>query len=271
MNGSVSKPNCNSCRPDSVEELLTNGSRRPNFAYWHYSTPRTAFTALQSQDLTVNMLPDSYMVIKKLVAVSSGSFTIQMYDGSTGRLLQAFPVNNVNVLGTIQLPNLLLDPIVLPPSSALVLKIVDTSNAANTIQVSLVGYRHYDLARPPVFGKLGRPMKWFQYVINSVVAASGLTTPSVKVDSDSDFLIRKVVATSTSASLTAMLSDASSGDQWFDLNQTQGNIFGTAQYPNILAKPKLIKANSTINAQLQDLSAAQNTVQLVFEGAKVYR
>jgi hypothetical protein len=269
MNGSVSNGGCNKCAVDSVEELLKS-SRRPNFAYWHYSTPRTAFTALQARDLTINVLPDSYMVVKKLVAVSTGSFTVQMYDGSTGRLLQAFPVNNVNVFGTIQLPNLLIDPFVLPPSASLVLKVVDTSGGANTIQISLVGYRHYDLSRPPVFGNLGRPLKWFQYVINSTLGANGSATPSFKVDADADFLVRKVVANSTGIFM-AQISDASSGDQWFDLQQSNANLFGTAQYPNILAKPRLVKANSSINFELTDLTGLSNVTQLVVEGAKVYR
>jgi hypothetical protein len=267
---SLSRPagNCGGCDP--VAELMS-GSRRPSFGYWHYSTPRTAFTALQSADLVVNVLPDSYFVAKKLVVTSTGSFTVQMYDGSTGKLLQAFPVNNVNVFGTIQLPNVLLDPIVLPPSSSIVFKVTDTSNAGNTIQISLVGYRHYDLSKPPMFGKLGKPFRWFQYVVNSTVAANGQTTPFIKVDADADFLVRKIISNQTSASLLAMISDASSGDQWFDLQQVQPNVFGTAQYPNILAKPRLIKANSSINLQLNDLSGSENIVQVIFEGAKIGR
>jgi hypothetical protein len=254
-----------------MDDILQPGNEGRNVVKgWTYSTPRLVVANGASTTYTINLLPDSFMVVKQLVAVSTGTFTVQFYDSSTGLLLNSLVVNNANIFGTIQLPNILLNPMVLPPSGSLTIAIANTSGAQNTIQLGFIGYRSPEALGRPVFRIAGRPTQWFQYVVNSVVAASGTTTPFIKVDADSDFIVRKLVSTQTGI-YTVMITDASSADQWFDNAQSNANAIGTAQYPNILAKPKLIRANSSINIQLTDLTAAQNTIQLVFEGVKVYK
>lgn len=244
--------------------------QRVNVKEFTFSTARTVFTALQLQTLTIPTYSDSFFVITKLVATSTGTFTGRFYNGSTGRVLQDVAVNNVNLFGTIQLPNILRDPIVLPPSSNLQLQLTDTSNSGNTIQISLVGYRWFDLSKYPILSKAGARLDWYMFSASAVITGNGQANLITRIDADADFLVRKIVGNRTGA-YTLQISDSAAADSWQDQPVSDANQVGTAQYPYLLAKPRLIGRNSTISIQMNDLSGSTNTVQLIYEGAKVYR
>lgn len=244
--------------------------RRSNVKEFIYSTPRTTFTALQAQVLTIPTYSDSFFVVTKLVALSTGTFTGRFYNGSTGRVLQDVAVNNVNLFGTIQLPNVLRDPIVLPPSSNFQLQITDTSNSGNVVQCSLVGYRWYDMSKYPLLGKAGARLDWYQYSASVVLAANGSGSAITRIDADADFLVRKVVGNRTGA-YTLQISDSAAADTWEDQLVSDANAVGTAQYPYLLSKPRLVGRNSTLSVNFNDVSGSGNTVQLIYEGAKIYR
>ncbi len=81
-----------------------------------------------------------------LMANSTGAYTTQLTDGSSGRQYQNLPVNNVNQWGTAQNPFPLVAPTVLKMRDTLNYVLVDTSGGGNTIQLVLAGYQLFPLA-----------------------------------------------------------------------------------------------------------------------------
>lgn len=262
---------------DAADAIIGAGGARASLKdYFQYSIPRTVLSGGApgtSQTLTVPIRADSYMVVTKMFAYSTGAFTVQMRNDADGRYYHspASLVQNGNIFGTLELPNKLLDPIVVPPNATLSFVLSDISGADNTVQIVLCGYRHYDFQNPPIPKKGGRQTSWFQLIFDRTLAAGeGPSQYLAKVDADADFLIRKLVATYT-GEFTAKIADAGTSDYWSDQPQRNYNLFGTVQYPLVLPKPKLIKATGSLMYELTDLSGASNTVQLVAEGIKVYR
>lgn len=270
------KPVLKPRRIDDTEALvkmaLEGNTRRANVQAFSYAIAPTAYTANQNRQLTIPTFTDSYFVVKRLAAISTSTFTTRIYNGSTGRVYSDVRVNNANIWGTIQLPNVLLDPMVLPPNSNVLLDLTDSSGSTNTIQCVLVGYRWFDLSKPPVFGRRGVRLEWFQYsaVPDAAIAGNGKTIVQTRVDADSDFILRKLIATST-GTFQAQISDSGSKDVWMDQYIRNANLFGTTQYPNVLPKPRLIRRNSTIQTEIEDVSGSSNTVQIIYEGAKILR
>lgn len=262
---------CSGCLDADAEAIQKPSvGARTSVREFAYSIPATVFTALQSQTITIPTYSDSYFVVTKLAAVSTGAFTSRFYNGSTGRTLSDVLVNNVNVFGTAQLPNRLRTPIILPPSSNFQLQIVDSSNSGNTIQCTLLGYRWYDLSKYPTMNKSGARMEWFQFSAAVVLAGNGQNNIITRIDADADFLVQKIVGNRTGA-YNLQLSDSAAADTWQDQPVRDANYVGTAQYPYILSKPRLVTRNSTISAQVLDVSGSSNTIQLIYEGAKIYR
>lgn len=257
------------------------GTRDP-FQYFHYDFPAFSMTALGTSQQTIQTFSDSYFVVKGMAAVAYASnavatrtFTVSMLNGATGQTLNDFALNNANVFGSFgagAYPNRLVDPIILPPSSNLIFTLVDTANNGTySLQISLLGFRVFDLGNPPVNVRDGARLQWFCYSASQTLAANGGPTPiTTRIAADADFLVRKIVATSTGL-YQAQISDAANGDTWTKTIEPGQLFAGTAQYPNLLAKPRLIRRNSALLTYMQDLSNAQNAIQIVYEGAKIYR
>jgi hypothetical protein len=266
----------NSYAGDAEAVVKAGGARASLKDYFQYSIPRTVLLGGSpgtSQILTIPFRADSYFIITKMFAKATSTFSVQMRNDADGRYFHSPSalINDVNLFGTLQLPNKLLDPIIVPPNATLSFVLADTSGSDNTVQITLCGYRLYDFTNPPIPKTNGKRTGWFQLVTDKVLTASeGPTQVLVKVDADADFLVRKLVATSTGA-FTAKLADAGTNDYWSDQAQDNANLFGTAQYPLILPKPKLVKAMGSLLVEMTDLSVASNTIQIVAEGIKVYK
>lgn len=225
--------------------------------------------------LKITTHSDSYFVIQKLIAVNAFEFTCQIQETGSGILLSDSPIYNVNMWGTAQRPAILIDPLVLAPSSDIKFALVNQNAGANAVQLILEGYKHYDLKNPPVMKSqsLLKPfqgsIKWFDYSADVSLAANAFTSIPIKIQSDSNFILRKYIGKST-GNFSLRLSDTASGSQWSDNLIQRDNFLGTAQYPAILHKSRWVRKNSTIQVELQDLSGAPNTIQVVLEGAKQY-
>lgn len=75
------------------------------------------------------------------IATQTGTFTVQITDLATGRVLMSAPVNNANYFGTAQLPMPNLEPYIFARSSSIGVLITDTSGAGNTVQIVFDGYK----------------------------------------------------------------------------------------------------------------------------------
>lgn len=110
--------------------------------FWYTIQPAAALTALQLGVVaSVQIDNDADFEWRWLIANSTGSFSVTLLDKYTSRPLSTVPINNVNLFGTAQLPFILPKPYTLRRNSTMQATLNDTSNAGNTIQLCLVGYK----------------------------------------------------------------------------------------------------------------------------------
>jgi hypothetical protein len=82
------------------------------------------------------------------VSTQTGIYSVQLKDTSTGRFLSNASVNSLNFAGTAQLPHVLIEPYIWPRSSVVLGIFNDLSNAGNTVQLVLRGYKLYPRSNP---------------------------------------------------------------------------------------------------------------------------
>jgi hypothetical protein len=115
--------------------------------------PNVVLTALQ-QNVAGNQQMDQDADFEWIETVSSqtGIYSVTLFDASTGRPLSPSAVNSENFAGTAQLPHVLVEPYVIPRAATIRGQWNDRSNAGNTIQLVLRGYKLY---RNPLDGAQG--------------------------------------------------------------------------------------------------------------------
>ena len=223
-----------------------------------------ALTANQRTTLEIKTMQDCIFVVQTLMAKSTGRFQSRFLEDGSGNNWQNTLITDTLVFGTAQLPNVLMTPVPLYSSSSVVLDILDTSGAPNAVEVVLGGYKLAgEQGRP---GGSGRIDIWYQYAVSKAVLASNEDTMNLKLMADSWFEVKKASARAT-GNFEARISDGL-GKAWSDRYIQQDNQFGNAQYPRVLPMPKLLRPNSNILVEVRDLSAAPNTIEVVFEGVK---
>lgn len=121
---------------------------------------------------------------------------------------------------------------------------------------------------PPVLPPLRIP---FDYVVNAIVPANSTGFPvSLQIQQDADFEIVFLVGTRTSNLADVTMSDGATGRAFFSAAVNVDNFFGTAQLPFPLVEPYIIARSSSLNFVFRDTSGAQNTIQLVLRGYKLF-
>ena len=270
------------CNPTLCQAAASKSSKKsgaPGAEWYQYETngiiPGGAGTGRLS--LSVQIEPDAYFVVQKLTATFTGNFSTQIQDTGSSQILMDNFVQQANLWGTAAQPNLLIDPLIFSPSSLVLFNLLNGIAGANTVQLVVEGYKHYDLKNPPFIraGNIARSMTgrlaWFQYTISpaAALAANSAPTFTIPIQADSYFLVRKLVSIQTGI-FSARFSDTSRNANWQRNYIRNGSLFGTVNFPNIMRKPRLLAPNTVVTVELQELSGAGNTVQLVLEGVKQY-
>ncbi len=251
-------------------------TRRPSFPgitpemarmRFEFSYSQTYSLAASANDkISISTMSDSWFVVQAIVADNDGDLNIQFNDTGSGAFWSSAAIDLQLVAGTIQLPNILLTPLLLRPSSQVVIDVTDTSGLANTGQITLVGYKVYE-RDVPAWTAGPKPDMWFQYGGTKDLTAGALDTLNLQIQADAHFEVHKMLARAT-GSFQAKVTDSGTGKSWSDTYVRRGNFAGVAQRPKVLTFPKLILPNTVIQVELQDLSGAANTIRLALEGAK---
>lgn len=154
---------------------------------------------------------------------------------------------------------------------------IQCPNCRGRGQVSTPSGQLYQLC--PRCGGLGaidppyKPMP-FTYIINPTsqgqvyVAASSQVQGSLQIDPKADFLLRKILFTST-GTFTVTFTD-SSGRTWQNLPLNNANFAGTAQLPFWLTARIVLKSRTTLNWVVNDTSTGNNTIQIALVGEDMY-
>ena len=124
------------------------------------------------------------------------------------------------------------------------------------------------------------------YVYQTLFASVGpgiADSNNVNIQADADFMLQKLTffasiagAAQTDSTrviplMDVQIIDSGSGRNLFDSSIDVPQIFGTGELPQILAKPKLFPARSTITVNVSNFSAATTyRLRLAFIGYKVF-
>lgn len=239
-----------------------------------YSLTQTLTASATPAVYPVDMDGDSWFVCTGLTYISTGVFTCRLLKNDEA--YSSAKVNNVNLFGTSQLPHRLLVPLILPPSTAFLAELGETSAANNDVRLAFHGFKCFDKEQAEMIGRklaggrtTRRPVEFYQYVIDKAVTASAQMQQSIQILGDADFVIQRIIGNATSTAMSLNFSDSYTSRQyWHDAMVYWLNCIGTAQYP-VEIHPRLVKKNSQVMADMLDISAATNTAQLVLEGYKV--
>lgn len=111
----------------------------------------------------------------------------------------------------------------------------------------------------------------FDYVWPSIVltALQANVPATLQIDQDSDFEWIWIAGDRTGA-YRIQLRDGSTGRTLSNNKVNDDNFAGTAQLPFPLVEPYLIARSTSMTANVDDLSNAGNTIQLVFKGYKLF-
>jgi hypothetical protein len=159
----TSDPNCTSCGGRGLVANAQTGSPEPcpncqsyltgtsglDYRYLFSANPAQpaalTLTALQSNvGASLQVQNDSDFVCDRFIASSTGLFSVYFVDQFSARPLmpsQNVPINGENISGTAQLPYWLPKPWLIKRTSTVTALFTDRSNANNTIQFLLAGYK----------------------------------------------------------------------------------------------------------------------------------
>jgi len=134
---------CPNCKGQGVIE------QQPIRVPYDLVLPNAVLTALQAGVIVTQQIDqDADFEWVFTVANSTGLFSVQLTDPSTGRVLSTANVNGENFAGTAQLPFPLVEPYTWARSSIVKASFTDRSNAGNTVQLVLRGYKLYPRNNP---------------------------------------------------------------------------------------------------------------------------
>jgi hypothetical protein len=255
------------------DEKQVEGATMKQVSFQYSATADPDLAIGEIRQLRIPTQADSYFVVRGLIGSFGGSLTLQFSDDGTGMNWSSDAVRENNTLGTAQLPLVTLEPIVIPPTSTILIRAQNLAGVANPVQLVLDGYKHYDLGNPPIPQQLvqpsGRRKRWFQYIVDKQLAAFNRDTAQVKIQADSTFTWQEIVVVSTGA-FRVKVTDSGSGRIYMDAFIRNVNWAGTAQFPKLLRPAVQLAPASTVQYELEDLSGAANTIQVAMIGYKTF-
>ena len=112
----------------------------------------------------------------------------------------------------------------------------------------------------------------FSYVYDvNLLGSQILRDQSVPIHTDSDFVLRAIVLSQATAAFSIRFNDSQGYFLSSGVMLSANLLSGTVPYPFPVFPELLFPAGSRIGIEINELSAAPNTVQMLFRGAKRYR
>jgi hypothetical protein len=125
----------------SQQQKMQAGLPLQDLIFWYPINP-PALTALQAGiSASVVIDNDADFEWRWIISSQTGTWSVTLTDRFTSRPLMPSNINNENLAGTAQLPFILPKPYLLRRTSSVQGLFTDRSNAGNTIQLCLVGYK----------------------------------------------------------------------------------------------------------------------------------
>ena len=137
----MSAPLAQPLTPEMQRRFPGLTAKGQDLPFWYPINP-PALTALQA-GVTASVVIDNDADFewRWLISSQTGLWSVTLTDRFTSRPLSPSAINSENLAGTAQLPFILPKPYILKRTSSVSGIFNDRSNAGNTIQLALVGYK----------------------------------------------------------------------------------------------------------------------------------
>ena len=230
------------------------------------------------QNTSVRVDSDAPFELQKIMFVSTSPSIALRIRSSKGEYLmpedtnlQTFagtPFNNVGPGADVSwfTPYILSWPYHFAASSDIIIEAADLSGAANILRLCMWGAKircgiapWHDSSRraQPIFRSTGR----------QTIGDGDSQVLSLNIDSDADLFITKAQATRTGAALVG-INEGARGRDWGNSSTHIDNIFGSGQFPHKVSNGRFIPVSSAITFNIQNISGADNTIEIMLEGIK---
>lgn len=229
-----------------------------------YTLP-IALAANERRDFQLPIDADSDFIVEKIYSVEDSPFRLMVMDTTSSYQWFSDRVRSENFFGTAEYPNELPTPIVLKRGTQLQFDIENLSAAPNNIELVFEGYRvHADVP----MGKT----RYFAYIKNFVIPANDRVIDTLITNSDTKFVTSRLIAYRSKDYVTKLKMSMSSlsARQMYSQFTTIENIFGTVLRPNMLKHPIELDKNSIVKYEVLNIDPAAQTLQLMFDGTKVW-
>lgn len=221
--------------------------------------------ANQRTDFQLLIDADSDFLIEKVYSNEDGPFRLMILDTTTSYQWFSDRIRGENFFGDAEYPNELPTPIEVKRGTQLNLDIEDLSGAPNTIELVFEGYR---VSENINIGK----KRYFAYVKNFTIPANDRTLDTLQTNSDTDFITNRFIAwRSKDYVLKNKMSLSSlSARQLYSQFTSVENVFGSVLRPNNLKHPLKLEKNTVVKYEVQNTDPAAQSLQLVFDGVKIW-
>lgn len=185
-----------------------------------------------------------------------------------------------NLESTAFLPFIEPEPYTIAAASVFTVYGADFSGALNTVRLSLHGNKVRPGWAPWERDAAGQVRRFrarvpFKIVMppdgTPMAITANATVPlSAPIDLEADYLVERITAIHTGSALVTLQDGPGRDRLWSDRPVDISVIAGDGRFPNILPSPRFVYRGSSIQAQVQDTSAATNRVKFIFSGVKLY-
>lgn len=137
---------------------------------------------------------------------------------------------------------------------------------------ALLGLARQNPMAPPVYGGLMTPdgAAQYDYPCDEVIALNGRVTHVIKTDTDADFHLCALIVNSYT-SIRFSIQYNINGVYYTSENPVMaGNLASDPAAPAPVMGKFVIPRGANINVLLEDFSGAENTVEILFRGMKLY-
>lgn len=272
---------------------ILNPTFKEYFIYSVEDTSIASGTGTVFEDTIVRFDRDSNFEANKLIHVATDDrLYYRMMDNAYGRYYTNAKVDLRTISGkalsgiTVNgfTPCILPAPLLIKGGTNLTYSFADFSGSANSVRLSMHGGKVKKGFAPWMGSRdelgnfklddAGNVVPFaarvpFFYTENFTVAANSTSNINISINYDADFLVHRLTAFRTGTALIS-IQDGSVDRSWMDKPVHIDNLFGNAQFPNMLSAPRHIKYGSVINISIQDLSGSSNPMSLTFIGEKLY-
>ena len=229
-----------------------------------YTLP-VALGANERKDFQLLIDADSDFLVEKVYSFETGPFRLQVLDSTTSYQWFSDRIRMDNFFGDAEYPNELPTPIALRRGTTLNLDIEDLSGAPNTLELVFEGYRcgaNIDVGKK----------RYFAYVMNATIPGNDNALNTLTTNSDCDFITNRFIGWRSKDYVTKLKMSMSSfaARQMYSQYTYIENVFGTVLRPNNLRHPLKLEKNTIVKYEVQNIDPLPQSVQLVFDGMKVW-